>query len=224
MGSLRAQRGPLARILKAPARTRIVTIFIISILHCSWLLKLLVALNAVLPTSSEPQDQVEMCVLSYPEYLGRRYKRKDRGSPKENPSPSPHPTPPPKPSLDGLKKRRHLYHKPFQGRSRTVSPHLTLAVTSQLFIFPAAVQEGRNNHTATQLEAVSPTWRITFPNTFAIRRRQAAANWVRPALRTLPLGIRGNCGEELPGLPLFHMFFIQLQFNKPFTLSPKLLV
>lgn len=40
---------------------RIVIIFLISVLHCFWLLKLVVLLNAVL--SPHPQNQVEMCVL-----------------------------------------------------------------------------------------------------------------------------------------------------------------
>lgn len=86
--------------------------------------------------------------------------------------PFPLPPPSPKPSRDGLKKLRHLDHKPFQSWSRNVSPHLTLAVTGQLFIFSIAVQEDRNNHMATQLETINATWRVTFPNTFALGRER----------------------------------------------------
>lgn len=103
-----------------------------------------------------------------------------------------------------------------------MSPHLTLAVASQLLILSTAVQEGRNSHMATQPEPVSPSWRITFPNTFALgRERQLLTGSCCPWLY---LCLRGSYGEKLPRPPLFHMLFIGLQFNKPFKSSLKLSV
>lgn len=126
---------------------------------------------------------------------------------------------PTKPSRDGLRKLRHVHRKPFQGWNRNVSPHLTLAVTSQLLVLSTEVQEGRNNHMATQLKTVSPTWRITFPNTFALGRdRQLLTG------SCCYLCISGSCGKKLLGPPLFHVLFTGLQFNKPFKLSLKLSV
>lgn len=75
---------------------------------------------------------------------------------------------------------------------------------------------------ATQPEPVSPSWRITFPNTFALgRERQLLTGSCCPWLYVC---LRGSCGEKLPRPLLFHMLFIGLQFNKPFKSSLKLSV
>lgn len=75
---------------------------------------------------------------------------------------------------------------------------------------------------ATQPEPVSPSWRITFPNTFALgRERQLLIGSCCPWLYVC---LRGSCGEKLPQPLLFHMLFIGLQFNKPFKSSLKLSV
>lgn len=126
------------------------------------------------------------------------------------------PTFPPKAILVWAEETKTSASYALPGLSSNVSPHVTLAVTSQLLVLSTAevITWPHSQRLSAQL-GISP-----LHTPLRRRRRQLLAGSCCPSLG-LPQRQRW---EALPGPPLFHVLFIGLQFNKPFTLSVKLSV